>query len=304
MHALRQTAIRLTRARSGAIAATVAITVPAMIGVSALALDGAMLYVQKNRLQIAADAAALAAAQKLPDSSAAKTVAVAMADANIPVTATGAHVLVAADVVTGNWITATRTFVASGSPVNAVRTTARNSTANGNPAQFYLGRVLQKSTIDLAATSTALAMSACSVTPTVYTQNTVLPSATRIVTLGNYDGKPGEPATYQETPDHHPIVRIDNSYAGPADIVINATGLGRFTISVPTQGQFFVAVAGITNNKPPGQLTTVFTVFSSPGPKSGGTATWVNNIRVANSIVGTAYCPASSQTAGGAKLLG
>ncbi len=303
MRRILQSLVALRRARSGAIAATVAITIPAMIGGSALAIDGALLYIQQNRLQVAADAAALAAAQKLPDSATARTIAIGIADANIPVTASGAHVLVGADVVTGNWITQTKTFVASGSPVNAVRTTTRNSTANGNAARFYLGRIFNRSTINLAATSTALSLSSCSTTPTAFQQGTVLPTTTKVITQGVFDGKPGEPASYQETPDHHPIVRLDNSYAGLSNVVLNATGLGRFTITVPGQGQFFVVVSGITNSVPRGALTTVFTVFSSPGPKSGGTATWVNNIRTANSIIGTAYCPVTLQSAGGAKLL-
>ncbi len=300
---MRSVIAALRRGRSGAIAMTVALTLPVMIGAAALAVDGALLYIEQSRLQVAADAGALAGAQKLPNASDATIAAIALADANIPVTPTGKHVLVAADVVTGYWNTTTKTFQGGGSPVNAIRTTARRSAANGNPAQFNLGRILSRSTIDLSASSMALALAACSSTPEAYQQGTVLPTTTKVITLGNYDGKPGEPASYQETPDHHPIVRVDNSYPGLSNIVLNATGLGKFTVIVPTQGQFFVVVTGITNNKPPGQLTTVFTVFSSPGAKSGGTATWVNNIRTAYSITGTAYCPAAAQTKGGARLL-
>lgn len=290
--------------RSGAIAVTVAITMPVMIGMAALTIDSSLLYIAKNRLQIAADASALAGAQKLPSSTDASVAAIAIADLNIPAQANGSHVLVSGDVVTGNWNTVNRTFVAAGSPINAVRTTTRRSAANGNPARYYLGAIFRPSTIDLSASAIALSKSGCTVKPTVYQQGTGLPTLTRIITLGNYDGTPGAAATYQETPDKHPVVRIDNSFDGPAAIVLNATGLGRFTINVPVRGQFFVVVTGITNNKPPGQLTTVFTVFSSPGAKSGGTATWVNNIRTANTIVGTGYCPVGALSASGTQLVG
>ncbi len=52
-------------ARRGSVAALVATLLPVIIGVMALALDGGMMYLQRQRAQSIADAAALAGAYQL-----------------------------------------------------------------------------------------------------------------------------------------------------------------------------------------------------------------------------------------------
>ena len=60
------TYLQISRDRRGAIAPLVALTLPALIGAMALAVDVGFLYVEHQRLQIAADAAATGAALLLP----------------------------------------------------------------------------------------------------------------------------------------------------------------------------------------------------------------------------------------------
>jgi len=62
------TYLQISRDRRGAIAPLVALTLPALIGAMALAVDVGFLYVEHQRLQIAADAAATGAALLLPGS--------------------------------------------------------------------------------------------------------------------------------------------------------------------------------------------------------------------------------------------
>lgn len=57
---------RLARNRRGAIAPLVALALPALMGAAALAVDAGFFYLEQQRLQVAADAAAVGAAYLLP----------------------------------------------------------------------------------------------------------------------------------------------------------------------------------------------------------------------------------------------
>ncbi|MFQ5773023.1 MAG: TadG family pilus assembly protein [Kiloniellaceae bacterium] len=125
-----------------------------IIGFAAFAVDVGYLYALNNKLQVTADAAALAGASGLPDASAAQTAALDYAAKNMP---PGKHgtVLSASDVVSGNWDPATRTFNPAGTPVNAIQVTARRTQANGNGAGLFFARFLGFSEVDMVATAVA-----------------------------------------------------------------------------------------------------------------------------------------------------
>ncbi len=289
--------IALARARGGGVAVYVALATPILIGMAAFAVESGLGHVRKTQLQIASDASALAGARALRTGANVNDTAIQLANANIPANLValnaGTGVLTAGDVTTGRWAApnggGAAVFTAGGSPANAVRTTTRMTAANGNAVSFSLARVLGINGVDITATSIAFSVSTCTSEPASWQQPNILPTLTRVVTNGNFDGLGG--TVYQMTPDGRPIVRIDNSFVGAATIVITSNNRGNFTFNVPNQGQFFVVLPTVVT-APAGTFTTVLRVLSSPGARSGGTATWVNNTRVAatSSIVGTVIC--------------
>ncbi len=123
-------------------------------GFAAIVIDGGYVYSLKSKLQTTADAAVLVAVGELPDSDVARTAAIGMAGKNMP---TGEHgaVLANADVVTGNWDSATQTFTAGGTPLNAVRVVTRRSQVNGNAAGLFFARVLGFNQVDVETTAIA-----------------------------------------------------------------------------------------------------------------------------------------------------
>src|SRR3546814_2859231 len=97
----------------------------------------------RNRLQVTADAAALAGAPQLeflPDQSTIVPEARNYADRNMSIAAYG-EVLAAQDVVVGNWEPDTRTFTAGLDPLNAVMTKTRQQEASGNAVPAFLGGI-------------------------------------------------------------------------------------------------------------------------------------------------------------------
>ena len=73
------------RGRRGTVAAMVGLTLPLLVGVSAVGLDGGLMYLQRRQAQSAADSAALAAAYALNNNAtfaAAQTAAVAIGSEN------------------------------------------------------------------------------------------------------------------------------------------------------------------------------------------------------------------------------
>ena len=131
-----------------------AVFLMAGVGFAAIAIDGGYLYSLKNKLQTTADAAVLVAVSELPDTDAARTAAIVMAGKNM---APGKHgaILASADVVTGNWDSATRTFTADGTPLNAVRVVTRRSQVNGNAAGLFFASTLGFNQIDVETAATA-----------------------------------------------------------------------------------------------------------------------------------------------------
>ncbi len=113
----------------------------ASAGIAALAVDMGYLYILKSRLQTTADVSALAAVRQLPDQTALRNTALAYAPKNMAASDHG-NVLVTADVVTGYWASAARTFTAAADPVNAVQVTTRRSQDNGNAAPTFFAHLM------------------------------------------------------------------------------------------------------------------------------------------------------------------
>ncbi|MDT7934124.1 MAG: pilus assembly protein TadG-related protein [Sphingomonadaceae bacterium] len=131
---MRSLARRLATDESGSTAMWVAATIAVFVAAASLTLDGGLLYLTKNRLQVAADAAALAGASQLTVSdSAVQTAAIAVTNLNLP----NQSALVAADVQTGTW--ANNAFTANTTPKNAVRVTVRRTVASNNPVTMVFG---------------------------------------------------------------------------------------------------------------------------------------------------------------------
>jgi Flp pilus assembly protein TadG len=143
--------------RRGAFAPMAALVITAMLGFGALAIDMGFNYYTRNKLQVTADSSALAGASQLeflPDQTPMVTEALDYADKNMPFTDYG-NVLVAPDVVAGNWDPDTRTFVAALEPLNAVRTVTRQQEASGNAVPAFLGGIAGFSSYDIAASAIA-----------------------------------------------------------------------------------------------------------------------------------------------------
>jgi Flp pilus assembly protein TadG len=87
--------MRLRREEKGSTAVLVALTVTALVGLAALAVDAGQLYMARTRLMTAADYAAMAGARDLPDPAAARAAAQQYAAANG--VAAGAQVTVSDD---------------------------------------------------------------------------------------------------------------------------------------------------------------------------------------------------------------
>ncbi len=161
----------LLRDRRGAVAALMALMLVMLLGMGALTIDMGFLWVLKNRLQATADAAALAGASQLPNEAVVTAVPSCEAGVDAPSTVqaaaldyacknmpSAAHgmVLVADDVVLGNWDVDTRTFTAAGAPINALQVTTRRSTANGNEVPLFFAGVLGINGADVVAEATAM----------------------------------------------------------------------------------------------------------------------------------------------------
>lgn len=144
---------RFAQDRSGTVLVYVGLSLPVMLALTALAVDFSHVYLERNRLQIAADAAALAGAAVLPDADDVVTEAREFALANIPdVGAT--TVLDETDVTIGNWDG--DAFTAAGLPANAVRAVTRRAAANGNALPTTFGALMGTNAFNLSRTAVAV----------------------------------------------------------------------------------------------------------------------------------------------------
>jgi Flp pilus assembly protein TadG len=143
----------LARDERGAVAIAVALMLPVLIGAGAFAVDVSHSRLVENRLQSAADAAALAAVQDLSDQPAAVARAIRYAELNAP--AGFGEITAAEDVVFGAYDPAEGTFTPSTVDVNAIRVTARRDGGRGNAAPSFLGAIFGADGIDIGASAIA-----------------------------------------------------------------------------------------------------------------------------------------------------
>jgi hypothetical protein len=112
---------RICLGERGAVAVFVAVTLVALIGFTALAVDVGYLYGVKNELHNAADAGALAGAHELFDDDGNLTVAAAIAEAEriTPLNSTGKEAVAHLPIETGHWSFINKVFTPSGNTTQA-----------------------------------------------------------------------------------------------------------------------------------------------------------------------------------------
>jgi Flp pilus assembly protein TadG len=145
----------LPRRRLGNIAILSCTLLAIMMGMVAFAVDLGYIAYARTELQRTADAVALAAAAKLPNTANARSVGIATSTSN---SSTISPTLANSNFEFGHWSRFTSTFTTptpSFRSTNAVRVTIRRTQANGNPLNLFYGRVLGKNTTDLTITSVA-----------------------------------------------------------------------------------------------------------------------------------------------------
>lgn len=262
--------------RRGAAAMLGTALLPVLIGGAAIALDTSALHVHRHRLQLAANTAALAALGRLGNDD---VVAAAQARVAAKMPALGRAVLSAADVQPGNYDAATSVFTAGGTPVNAVRTTARMTTANGNRASFVVAPVLGLIDAELSASAVATEVTVpgpeeCRVYDPAAAADV---TATDLATLA----EGGPPASYREV-DGHPLVRLDNAFDGPNVIAITSIGGVPKTASyeVPRRGRFLIVLyAHDWADLPAGGSIAFKITGAASGAFRTGVHRWANRIR-------------------------
>jgi Putative Tad-like Flp pilus-assembly len=128
-----------------------------IISSAALGIDYARAVTVRKLLTNAADAAALAAASRLPDAAAARVAAIKYVEKNLPSSEYGT-VVDAGDVQIGTWNRTKRTFTPNAdvdAGGGAVRVTAHLSEARGNKLTMFFGSVLGTDSLELAARAVA-----------------------------------------------------------------------------------------------------------------------------------------------------
>jgi len=140
--------------RKGNIVATCALLMPFLIGLAAFAIDVGYISYSRSRLQIAAEAAALAALDELPDSEGALVRSKLVAKHNFG--NDYGEVVDDADIEFGTW-NGSFVKVADPSQATAVRATARLAQRNSNSLALFFGALLGKATVDVEASAIAAA---------------------------------------------------------------------------------------------------------------------------------------------------
>ena len=148
----------LGRSKKGSIAIMAAASIPTLIMLGGLSVDQSYVNVRVSMLRHTAQDSALAGGQYMATyyttGSSAQIVSAAqsIATANLPVAQYGT-VVPAANVVLGTWNASTQTFTATNTNPTAVKVTALNTVANGNPVYTLFGGAYGKSTVDLSSTA-------------------------------------------------------------------------------------------------------------------------------------------------------
>jgi Flp pilus assembly protein TadG len=136
---------RLAACCRGNSATIVALSLPALLGGMALGIDMTMARMTHNRMQIAVDGAALAAAAQIERGGDITGTALSQVQADLPAEFGG--MTEDTDITTGIYDEASGFTPDTGPDVNAVRVTAERSPARGNSLQYLMAHVLG---VDLA----------------------------------------------------------------------------------------------------------------------------------------------------------
>ena len=144
----------LARCESGSTAVFFAFGSIVFLGMAALTADVGMLYYTQARLQASAEAAALAAAKRLPDQASAQAQGLSLAGKNVPVSF--GTVTQSVDVQPGTFDSTHNSFVATTVSPNAVQVSAHRSAPNGNAVGLWFGTVFGSGSADVSAKAIAL----------------------------------------------------------------------------------------------------------------------------------------------------
>ena len=126
------------QSRSGSVLTLFASLMPVVFACLAFAVDVGYICLVRTRLQVAADAAAIAAAQVLKqDANLANSVAISYAEQNVP--SFYGEVLKAIDITPGVW---DEGFTPTGVEPNCVKVVLRRTYANDNPVQLFFAPVI------------------------------------------------------------------------------------------------------------------------------------------------------------------
>ena len=142
--------------RRGTVLVFTAVSLTALIGFAALAIDIGYMYAAQADLQKGADAAALAGVKMLPDEAAAVAEALNYANINLPGQGT---VLALSDLAIGNWDADVEIFVQAGTPINAMRVRTRRAEDNGNALSLFFAGIFGITQADVSAVAIAAAPS-------------------------------------------------------------------------------------------------------------------------------------------------
>jgi Flp pilus assembly protein TadG len=142
---------KFAKCKNGSVAILTAACAVALIGLAALVVDGGLLYYTKARLQSAVDAAALAAAKKLPDTTNAQLQALDLVAKNVP--STFGSVTQASDVTFGTYDSTTQAFTASSTGINAVKISAYRTGSHNNAVQLAFAEIFGETLSSISATS-------------------------------------------------------------------------------------------------------------------------------------------------------
>ncbi len=131
----------------------IAIGLVIAMGAGAVGIDLVKARALQQSLSLAADAAALAAAPRMPDTNAARQAALAYVEKNMPSAEFGT-VLSPSDVEFGDWNAQAKTFTPNATG-QAVRITTRLASANGNAMATSLAAVIGINSLDIEASAVA-----------------------------------------------------------------------------------------------------------------------------------------------------
>ncbi|NQT20070.1 MAG: hypothetical protein HQ592_10230 [Planctomycetes bacterium] len=184
----------------GSVLILFALSMLALIGLAALAVDLGAVYTAQAQLQVGADAAALAAIQEL-ESGQAHYVGAQFAALNSVLSTS--ITLSESDVTTGKLDFATGDFTAGAQPANAVRVTARRTPgAPDGPLELFFGKAIGHDSVSIQAESIAAIDGRISgIDPaSSEAQFDLLPFAVDINDVGRLETLDGTPIEGEELP--------------------------------------------------------------------------------------------------------